>query len=102
MRKSEDWYSYRFHRDEVKFLRCKLAFVWLKERLDKATTTDGKLFQVQLNSDEVGQIRSMLLDIFCSEGLDNNDEPNSLGLYIENLIDIFSCDFEEVEGRTHA
>ena len=49
---------------------------------------------MQLIGNEADEIQQALLDIFATEGLQDDYEPNSFGIYIEQLIDIFKCDFE--------
>ncbi len=49
-----------------------------------------QLYENNLNfkTNEIKEIIGVLSDEFCRNGLKENDEPNSFGLEIENLIDI--------------
>jgi hypothetical protein len=86
--------SYRLPRTEVNFLRDKLPITWFREKLDNAHT-DDRIFLVQFTSNEADEIQQALVDIFVTEGLQDDYEPNPFGIYIEQLIDIFKCDFEQ-------
>ncbi|XMB71515.1 hypothetical protein RJI07_05210 [Mycoplasmatota bacterium WC30] len=46
---------------------------------------DGNDISISEDVNNLEQITYLLLDCFCSKGLNDNDEPNSLGEELENL-----------------
>ena len=46
-------------------------------------------YSLELSEKQIDQILEGLSLLFATEGTENNGEPNTLGLYIENLIDLF-------------
>lgn len=44
----------------------------------------------KLSNNHKQKLIDLLLEKFCSEGLDYNDEPNNLGIEIEKIIDFFN------------
>lgn len=47
-------------------------------------------FVLQLTEIEQDNLVNLLDDLFVSAGLNDNDEPNAIGLQVEHLIDIFN------------
>jgi hypothetical protein len=45
-------------------------------------------YQMDLNLDDADYLLDKLSDLLIEKGLNSNDEPNSLGLKIESIIDI--------------
>jgi hypothetical protein len=60
----------------------------------KEKYTTGKIL-LTLSAEAVSIILDELGDSFSVKGLDNQCEPNSFGLQIERLIDIFSVGYDE-------
>jgi len=46
---------------------------------------DGNIISISEDVKNLEQITYLLLDFFCSKGINGNDEPNSLGDELENL-----------------
>lgn len=49
-------------------------------------------YLIELSEDEIDVVVDCLSAHFISHGLNNDEEPNSLGLQLETLIDIFQDD----------
>lgn len=49
-------------------------------------------YLIELSEGEIDLVVDYLCDHFMSHGLNNDGEPNSLGLQLETLIDIFQDD----------
>lgn len=69
----------------------------LQAALEKASIVDAvhnrstmERFEVVLTSEEQHLMVDSLLDLLTSIGLRPDDEPNIVGYYIEDLIDIFN------------
>ena len=45
---------------------------------------------VTMSEDEIEHSRDKLIEIFVRDGLHSNQEPNQLGIYIEDIIDVFN------------
>lgn len=55
----------------------------------KGSSSESRV-TVELSPDDVECIAEALTDLLCAKGLDERDEPNSLGHRVEALIDLFN------------
>ncbi|WP_018694509.1 hypothetical protein [Algicola sagamiensis] len=65
------------------------------EFIAKGIFPTGK-YLIDLSEEEIDLVVDYLSDHFMAYGLDNDGEPNSLGIQLEALIDIFN------RGATHS
>lgn len=71
----------------------------LRARLQADHTEEGNRIAVQLTRNQTDTLLSCLADLLSEIGLDDRDEPNSIGLRIEALIDVFNRGLWEGEQR---
>ncbi|HLY68207.1 MAG TPA: hypothetical protein VKR53_00680 [Puia sp.] len=89
---------------ETKYIIKKNKLIFLKENIKNISvlTKIEKILQkinkekninsssLQLTQEEAEAVLDELTFLFTLKGVDENSEPNKLGLFIEELIDIFS------------
>lgn len=59
---------------------------------DKAIRNKSKsvYYEIELSNEQSSRLVDLLSDLLVEKGLDDNGEPNSLGLQIESIIDVFN------------
>lgn len=77
---------------DLTILQENIKDISLKEKLsllikNYSDTIRQALFS--FNESEIDKIDELLTDLLCQKGLDESDEPNAFGYYIESLIDKF-------------
>ena len=89
---------YMIKEDQLFFLRTNLSNRSLLDKFEKAFET-GNLtikycktnrYQIYLTEKEISILLDELTLLLTSKGLKKNDEPNNFGLFVEELIDVFS------------
>lgn len=79
---------FRIKDKDVQFIRRYVPEFKLDQKLSRSSDND---YVLALTKEEQNNlVNHKLSDLFCSIGLEENDEPNEMGLYIESLIDIFN------------
>ena len=89
--------SFHVLEDDLNFLSSRVtdtallkAFELAKQegRIESRSTT--KIFALSLSSVQRDELEDSLLNLFCAEGIDHSSEPNTMGYYLEGLIDSFA------------
>ena len=93
--------SFSINRTDLDFLLARLRESSLLARLENAkdagpipSRSTTERFPLTLTEEELSLLNDVLLDLFCSIGLEPDSEPNAVGRYIEGLIDFFGIDVE--------
>ncbi len=93
--------TYQLHQRELDFLMAHISQPHLREVLKRAKENgsffvqgryDTGKYRVTITKEDAERIVDYLSNLLCEIGLKSNSEPNSIGLYIENLIDTFTYD----------
>ncbi len=89
---------YTIKKDQLFFLQKNLSNRSLLDKFGTVFET-GNLtikylktnrYQINLTEEETSVLLDELTLLLTSKGLKKNDEPNSFGLFVEELIDVFS------------
>ena len=75
--------------EQREFLLSKIKDEDLILKLKGSFTQEKRKIVIDLSNEQRDRLDNELSNLFCSIGLQKNDEPNKLGLFIEDLIDIF-------------
>ena len=90
-----EFYEIKLDLRDLKILRENLNDNSLKEKLSLLIKHYGEPTRqavFSFNESEIDEITDCLTDLLCEKGLDETDEPNAFGYYIESLIDKFSVE----------
>lgn len=66
------------------------AKIVYRYRNDLGRNEDADRRELHLSNKQIDQVLDNLSDLLISRGVDNGAEPNSLGVYVERLIDVFN------------
>ena len=83
-----------------KYIRSDSILQELRAAREKGPTvikekyTTGR-YEINLSEDAVSEILDELGNLFSTMGLEDDSEPNSLGIMIEDLIDLFGREYYE-------
>lgn len=90
---------YTLKKNQLFFLRENLSNSSLLDKFEKAFEKGNSINKyckttnrchINLTEEETSVLLDELTLLFTSKGLKKNDEPNSFGLLVEELIDLFS------------
>ena len=77
-----------------RYVKSEQFSVILKEAesatFDDAIKKKSVYYEIELSHDQSSRLVDLLSDLLVEKGLDDNGEPNSLGLQIESIIDVFN------------
>lgn len=85
-------YEVKLNFKDLLILQENLDDISLKEEISTLINNYGdKLRQksFEFNESDIDKIHNCLTDLLCQKGLEENDEPNAFGYYVEDLIDKF-------------
>jgi len=61
-----------------------------RERLSRSFfARKGGFATISLSKSEMDELREIAMDLFMEKGVDENQEPTSIGMILEDLIDLF-------------
>jgi len=76
--------------DQLNYLKNNIVSHQIQNELSKARIIPpSDKFQVKINAAQCSELDNELSDLFCKFGLQENDEPNQIGLFIEEIIDLY-------------